>query len=104
MKWVAWQLYRRPLGSSAYNNAMDAFRSQTPASEMDSRLQSICNLAKGRGVIIYGIALDAPPVGRTQIAACATSAGHFYDVTNPDSLAGAFRSIANNISQLRLNQ
>lgn len=103
MKWVAWQLYGRPLGSSAYYSAMADFRSQTPTTEMDTRLQDICNLAKARGVIVYGIAFEAPANGQAQIRACSTSASHYFDVSGVD-ISTAFRSIANNISQLKLTQ
>jgi hypothetical protein len=103
MKWVAWQLYGRPLGSSAYYTAMSDFRTQTEASTMDSRLQTLCTYAKQQGVIVYGIAFEAPTNGRNQIEACASSSGHFFDVSGLD-ISTAFRSIANNISQLRLTQ
>ncbi|RUS60900.1 hypothetical protein EGN72_06890 [Pseudorhodobacter sp. E13] len=103
MKWVAWQLYARPLGSSQYNTMMNAFRSQTPTNEMDNRLQDVCNLAKNKGVIVYGIAFEAPYDGQTQIRNCATSTSHYFDVSGVD-ISTAFRSIANNISQLKLTQ
>ena len=103
MKWVAWQLYGRPLGSSAYYNAMASFRTQTPTNEMDSRLQDICNIAKQNGVIVFGIAFEAPSNGQDQIRACATSTSHYFDVSGVD-ISTAFRAIANNISQLKLTQ
>ncbi len=103
MKWVAWQLYGRPLGSSYYYSALADFRTQTPTGEMDNRLQDVCDLAKEKGVIVYGIAFEAPSNGRTQIKNCATSDSHYFDVSGVD-ISTAFRSIANNISQLRLTQ
>jgi hypothetical protein len=109
MQWIAWQLYARPLGTSASNRAelfntwMNNFRSQTPVSEMDNRLQDICNIAKNNNVIIYGVAFEAPEAGQTQIRNCATSDSHYFDVEGIQ-IRTAFRSIASNISQLKLTQ
>lgn len=109
MQWIAWQLYARPLGTSAssrsqvFNTWMNNFRSQTPTNEMDNRLQTVCNLAKANNVIIYGVAFEAPTAGQTQIRNCATSDSHYFDVSGVQ-ISTAFRSIASNISQLKLTQ
>lgn len=109
LSYVAWQFYARPLGStnsarsSQYSNAMAAFRSQTPTTTMDNQLQQICGLAKGQGVIVYGIAFEAPTGGQTQIRNCATSSAHYFNAAGLQ-IRTAFRSIASNISQLRLTQ
>jgi len=70
---------------------------------MDTQLQSICSLAKDKSVIVYGIAFEAPSNGQTQIRACATSDAHYYNASGLQ-IQTAFRSIASNISQLRLTQ
>ncbi|MFN3822573.1 MAG: Tad domain-containing protein [Pseudorhodobacter sp.] len=109
VRWVAWQLYARALGTSnatrtnQYNTWLSNFRSQTPTNQMDTRLQQICTLAKNNGILIYGIAFEAPANGINQIRACATSESHFFDVEGLE-IRTAFRSIASNISQLRLTQ
>ncbi len=110
LSFVAWQFYGRALGGSnstarntAYNNAMTAFRSLTPTGTMDAQLQTICTQAKTNAVLIYGIAFEAPANGQTQIKNCATSASHYYNATGLQ-IRTAFRSIASNISQLRLTQ
>jgi Flp pilus assembly protein TadG len=109
LSYVAWQFYARALGTSSstrstqYNNAMAAFRTQTDTDDMDSQLQQICTLAKNQNVIVYGIAFEATTNGQTQISQCATSAAHYFSASGIQ-IKTAFRTIANNISQLRLTQ
>jgi hypothetical protein len=104
MTWVARQLYARAFGNSStqYNNAMNAFRSSGNAGSMNTRLNTLCTNAKGQGVVIFGIAFEAPSVGVTTIRNCA-SPGLFYDV-NGLEIATAFRHIRSQISKLRLTQ
>jgi hypothetical protein len=108
--YVAWQFYARALGGSSsssrtsyYNTWMTNFRTQTAITTMDTQLQAACNQAKSNDVIVYGIAFEASTNGQTQIKNCATSAGHYFNATGLQ-ITSAFRSIANNISQLRLTQ
>jgi Flp pilus assembly protein TadG len=108
--WVAWQLYARALGTSnssrntMYNNTMNAMQDASVSSgTMNTQLQKACTQAKDKGVIVYGIAFEAPSGGQTQIKNCASSAAHYYNATGLQ-ISSAFRSIANNISQLRLTQ
>ena len=101
--YVAWQFYGRPNGNAAYTAARAAFRSQTATTSMDSQLQSICTLAKTNGVIVYGIAFEAPTNGQTQIRNCSTSTAHYFNASGLQ-ISTAFNSIASNISQLRLIQ
>jgi Flp pilus assembly protein TadG len=109
LSYVAWQFYARALGSTSsarnieYANRMAAMRTQTPTTTMDSQLQQICGLAKGQGVIVYGIAFEAPTNGQTQIRNCSTSAAHYFNASGLQ-IRTAFRAIASNISQLRLTQ
>lgn len=109
LSYVAWQFYARALGSTSsarnieYANRMAAMRTQTATTSMDSQLQQICGLAKGQGVIVYGIAFEAPTNGQTQIRNCSTSAAHYFNASGLQ-IRTAFRAIASNISQLRLTQ
>jgi Flp pilus assembly protein TadG len=102
LSYVAYQYYARA-GVATYTAQMDAFRSQTPTTTMDSQLQQICGLAKGQGVIVYGIAFEASAMGQTQIANCSTSSAHYFNAAGLQ-IKTAFRAIASNISQLRLTQ
>ena len=111
LSWVAWQMYGRALGTdagsmeAAYTAAVNAMRSQTPIPAMDAQLQQICSMAKDNKVIIYGIAFEAPLAGQAQILQCASTPQHYFDAdADNDSLRTVFRSIASNITQLKLTQ
>ncbi len=67
------------------------------------RFYAMCDLAKANGVTIFTIAFDAPGAARTQMAACASSPTHFFDV-DVEEIDEAFSAIANQIIQLRLIQ
>jgi len=108
--WVAWQMYARALGttdstrSAAYTTAINSFRSQFESvGTMNARLQQSCGQAKANGVIVYGIAFEAPANGQTQISQCASSPAHYFDAQGLE-IQTAFRTIASNISQLKLTQ
>ena len=107
--YVAWQFYARALGtddatrSSLYTTWRNNFRLQTATTSMDTQLQQICSGAKANGVIVYGIAFEAPLNGRTQVSQCASSPAHYFNAAGLQ-IRTAFRAIASNISQLRLTQ
>lgn len=110
LSWVAWQLYARALGTSSssrstqYNNAINLLSSTyASVNTMNSTLQTSCNQAKSNGVIVYGIAFEAPANGQAQISGCASSPAHYFDAQGLE-IQTAFRTIANSISQLRLTQ
>ena len=110
LSWVAWQLYARALGTSGasrtaqYNTAISTLSSTYSAvGTMNSTLQTSCNQAKANGVIVYGIAFEAPANGQVQISGCASSPAHYFDAQGLE-IQTAFRTIANSISQLRLTQ
>ncbi len=72
------------------------------------RTNAACSAAKNNGVIVYGIAFEAPPEGYTVLKNCASSDSHLYNVDKnaPDGLDlnKAFVSIASSIRKLRLTQ
>lgn len=112
MTYVAWQFYARPLGgtdsaarNAIYNSMVNTMQSTyASVSTMDSTLQQTCALAKSKSnVIIYGIAFEAPLNGQTQISRCASSPAHYFNAQGLE-IASAFRSIASNLSQLKLTQ
>ena len=102
LSWVAYQLYARPLGIS-YSTQLSSMRTQTPIATMDAQLQQVCGQARARDVMIYGIAFEAPSNGRTLIEQCASSPAHYFNAQGLE-IRTAFRSIATNISQLKLTQ
>ncbi len=113
LSWVAWQLYARALGTNKdtrtlqYDAAITKLSSAyASATEMNTSLQSTCTQAKDRGVLVYGIAFEAPANGTTQIRKCALSDSYFFNASTTGGLdiQTAFRTIATNITQLRLTQ
>jgi hypothetical protein len=71
----------------------------------DTRLDQLCELVKAQGVLVYGIAFEAPTRGQNVIRGCASqpSSTYYFDARGL-SIRTAFRLIASNISQLRLTQ
>ncbi len=113
VSYVAWQMYARPLGgassslrSSIYTSQMAAMKTLTVTTDMDTQMQGVCTMAKNNGVIVYGIAFEAPTNGQTQIRNCSTDpvAGSHYFNASGLAISTAFAAIADNISQLRLTQ
>lgn len=71
----------------------------------DVLLQDLCTLAKAKEVIIYAIAVEATADnghGAKEMALCASSPSHFFDV-NGDQMETVFESIAKQITELRLS-
>ena len=112
LTYVAWQFYGRALGltsgsplqTTIYNSTIAAMRvTNGSVSTMDNQLQQTCAFAKASGVIVYGIAFEAPTTGQTQIRNCASSTAHYFNASGLQ-IQTAFQEIAANISQLRLTQ
>lgn len=102
LQYVAQYFFATPLGLSA-STVINTMRTQTATTAMDTQLQTACTSAKANGVIVYGIAFEAPTNGQKQIRDCSNSAAHYFDAQGIQ-ISTAFAAIANNISQLRLTQ
>jgi Flp pilus assembly protein TadG len=108
VQYVAWHLYARALASSgtartnSFTTWMNNFRTRTPTATMDTRLNQLCTMAKNNGIVIFGIAFEAPPNGVNVIRNC-SSPGLFFDVQGLE-ISTAFRIIRSQISKLRLTQ
>lgn len=110
LSYVAWQFYARATGVNAtdrtniYNATVAAMKSTwAPVNTMDDTLQATCGQAKANGVIVFGIAVEAPTHGQDEIRACASSDAHYFDAS-AGTLNTAFAAIATNITQLKLTQ
>lgn len=104
LSYVAWQFYGRPYGVPAYNTALSNMKSvYASVSQMNARLQTTCTQAKQRGVIVYGIAFEAPANGQAQISQCASSSQHYF-AANGAGIGTAFDTIASNLTMLKLTQ
>jgi Flp pilus assembly protein TadG len=111
VSYVAWQFFARAQGTTTttraafYNAFVNAVSTDTDTTTMDSRLDEVCEAAKDEGVIVYGIAFEAPTNGSDAIRDCASSPSStfFFDVDGLE-IGTAFALIASNLSQLRLTQ
>ncbi|MCA0928560.1 pilus assembly protein [Ruegeria profundi] len=90
-----------------YNRAYNSIGSSTK----NTRTSDICAAAKNKGVIVYGIAFEAPPVGVTTIEDCASKPSTVYKVNSDGTLGSnnltleeVFESIAASIKRLKLTQ
>ncbi len=110
LDYVAWQFYARALGTdsttrnavySSTVSAMVATYASVP--DMDASLDRTCTQVKDRGVVVYGIAVEAPQHGKDVILSCASSPAHFFDAS-ASSIVNAFQTIASNITMLKLTQ
>jgi Flp pilus assembly protein TadG len=108
--YVAWQFNARALGTSnnsrnsAYSTALNSMRSTyATVATMDDTLDTTCDLVKAQGVIVYGVAVDAPDSGQQVISSCATSPVHYFQAT-PEGMQSTFATIASNITMLKLTQ
>ncbi|MFY2826094.1 pilus assembly protein TadG-related protein [Ruegeria sp. MALMAid1280] len=93
--------------SDWYSNAY----SSVSRSTKNTRTNDICSAIKNKGVLVYGIAFEAPDAGLTTIENCATKPSMVYEVNSTGNLGDenltleeAFRSIASSIKRLRLTQ
>ncbi len=110
LTYVAWQFYGRALGTTAgsrtaaYTDALTKMRAvYADVATMDTTLQQSCTGAKDRGVIVYGIAFEAPAHGQDVIKACASSTANYFAADGVE-IKTAFQTIASNITMLKLTQ
>ena len=115
LSWIGQQLYTRRCGSittvGCFISASDfinAVTGQSVAATMDSQLAQTCALARTEGVIVFGIAFDAPANGKTAIRNCVNpgsmqSNGRYYEASN-DTIEAIFGSIALQINALTLRR
>lgn len=104
VSWVAEQLYSR--AGKSYSTWMDTFLDQyTSNSRADALLKMNCTAAKEQGVLVFGIAFEAPSVGQTAIKNCTSLPWdkYYFDVEGLQ-IETAFKMIASQLSHLRLTQ
>jgi Flp pilus assembly protein TadG len=63
----------------------------------------LCDEMKLKNIVIYTIAFKAPEEAAATLRTCATSEGHFFDAESSDALRDAFKSIAGQLSALRIS-
>lgn len=113
---------QKRLNNSAYNSSSERaawatnlpssmsggwgnFHTSTSSSTARQQFLDLCTDAKANGITIFTIGFDVADGSnaQTDMAACASSASHFYDVDGLE-LIDAFRSIAATIQKLKLVQ
>ncbi len=72
------------------------------SSDGDMLMQQLCEKAKAEEVIIYTVAVEADPHGTSELAKCATSTFHAFNIKS-DEMEATFGSIARQITELRLS-
>jgi hypothetical protein len=97
-----WRMYRDGrISYNTYRTAYYAWETRVDADQADARLSSVCGAARGEGVVIYAIGVEAPSRGLQAMRDCASSPAHYFDVEGED-LEETFNAIATVMTQLRL--
>jgi Flp pilus assembly protein TadG len=82
--------------SAKYNNV------RTRLNELTAEA---CSFVKSRGVVLYTILLQVPDTATQNLyRTCATDPSKFFDVPTASELNGAFRAIAEDLSNLRVSK
>ncbi len=77
--------------------------SLTNRSTNATNFKASCDLAKAKGVEVFTIAFETTSAGQAEMRDCASSAGHYFE-TSGKGIEQVFRTIARQITQLRLTQ
>ena len=115
VNWVSRALYGNALSTNSTtrrniaNIWIGTFRTATIPVTKDTRLDSVCDLAKSPalGVRVFSIAFEAPVAGQVVLHSCASSDGDYFAVQNAEQAAeidSAFQMIARQITSLKLTQ
>lgn len=77
----------------------------TAKSTINSRMSSVCQAMKAKGIIVYTITFTSNINSATRdlYRACATTPGKYFNSPTQDELRASFRAIATELSQLRLS-
>ncbi|XDA96907.1 pilus assembly protein TadG-related protein [Sulfitobacter sp. LCG007] len=71
------------------------------AAQGDLLLDTICDAAKEKGIVIWAVGFETTDHGAEQMRNCASSESHFFRVEGTE-IQSAFQTIARQINQLRL--
>lgn len=70
----------------------------------DGQARSICDQMRKTNIQVYAVALQAPPEGEAVLKYCATQPDFYFNANNGEQLSDAYRTIANQLSDLRISQ
>lgn len=83
----------------------NAATASTQKAATNKDTSDICVYAKSQGIEIFTVALSVnQATARTMLQECATSANHYFDATDSETLEESFASIAASINAVRLVQ
>lgn len=76
---------------------------------LNQKLSTVCTAMKNEGIVIYAITFEVPEsdegqTTRTLFENCATSPAHYFNSYGGGELNTAFRTIANQLSNLRIRE
>ncbi len=94
-QWLWWNV------NSAYHG--NFYYQKYTAAQGDGLLDSICDAAKEKNIIIWSIGFEVTDHGANVMRQCASSPSHFFRVEGVE-IEEAFTSIARQINKLRLTQ
>ena len=105
---LAWMMYDRPwwdyqITTSEWDSIVNAYRVDVDGPTANDRLSRICAAARDKGIVVFAIGFEAPPVGQTAMKDCASSPSHYFNVTGVD-ITETFHAIARQINSLRLTE
>lgn len=92
----------KDIDTDAYNAHWVGEYKTIEDTDIDTRLQQICDAAKAGGnITVYTIGFEAPAAGQTQMDLCSSGTG-YYHPTSGTGISAVFASIAADIKKLRL--
>lgn len=87
-------------GKGAYDESKGNARTKS-----EGRAAKLCKNMKKKGIVIYSITFQlSGGSGKTMMQNCATDSTKYYDAADGAALRTAFRSIADDISELRISE
>jgi hypothetical protein len=98
------RFFFRNADSTAESEHGNAVIQTKDSNSADLRLADICTAAKENNrITVFAIGFEAPQGGQDAMRNCASTAGHYFDV-NGTQISDAFKSIAGQITMLRLTE
>ena len=104
--WDAGDYYEQIGSIAGYDGPRQPIYARSNDPNMDTkdrRLDSMCDVAKNAGIVVFTIGFEVTDASAEIMKDCASSDQHFYRVNGQD-IQYAFASIKNQINQLKLTQ
>ena len=91
-----WYLHDGRLGTTSSSQAV---------TNLNTRMTTVCNALKSKGVFVYTIALGNPGTNiQTLLKNCATASNYYFNSPSASDLQSVFSQIADSLSNLRVSQ